>query len=65
MMMQIEDAIGVIEQANMPGTTEEHPNWKRKLPETLEMIAASERVRRLAAVLTKIRPNLAGHAPSV
>ena len=64
MMVQVEDALGVTEQANMPGTTEEHPNWKRKLPETLEMIAASERVRSLAAVLTKIRPNLAGHAPS-
>lgn len=57
MMVQIEDAIGVTEQANMPGTTEEHPNWKRKLPEMLEKLATSERVRNLAAVLSKIRPS--------
>ncbi|OGA38295.1 MAG: 4-alpha-glucanotransferase [Betaproteobacteria bacterium RIFCSPLOWO2_12_FULL_68_19] len=57
MMAQIEDAIGVSEQANMPGTTGEHPNWKRKLPETLEALATSERVRDLAAVLAKIRPH--------
>lgn len=57
MMVQIEDAIGVTEQANMPGTTDEHPNWKRKLPETLEKVAASDGVRGLCAVLAKIRPH--------
>ena len=57
MMVQLEDALGVIEQANMPGTTDEHPNWKRKLPDTLEKLAGSERVRGLAAVLAKIRPH--------
>jgi (1->4)-alpha-D-glucan 1-alpha-D-glucosylmutase len=30
MVMQIEDALGMVEQANLPGTTEEHPNWRRK-----------------------------------
>jgi len=63
MMVQVEDAIGVIEQANMPGTTEEQPNWKRKLPKTLEQIAASEQVRKLAAMLAKIRPHLALRRP--
>ena len=57
MMVQLEDALGVIEQANMPGTTDEHPNWKRKLPDTLEKLAGSERVRGLATVLAKIRPH--------
>jgi (1->4)-alpha-D-glucan 1-alpha-D-glucosylmutase len=56
MMVQLEDVIGVTEQANMPGTTDEHPNWKRKLPQTLEQIAASERLRSLATTLTRIRP---------
>ena len=31
MMVQLEDALGEIEQANLPGTTDEHPNWRRKL----------------------------------
>lgn len=56
MMVQMEDALGVIEQANMPGTTEEHPNWRRKLPETLEQIAANERVNSLARTLARLRP---------
>ena len=64
MVVQIEDAIGVTEQANMPGTTEEHPNWKRKLPMTLEKLAVSERLRNLAAVLAKIRPHSALRAPA-
>ena len=64
MMVQVEDAIGVTEQANMPGTTEEHPNWKRKLPETLDKLAASERVRNLAAALARLRPHAALRSPA-
>ncbi|OFZ87843.1 MAG: 4-alpha-glucanotransferase, partial [Betaproteobacteria bacterium RBG_16_66_20] len=55
MMVQIEDTIGVSEQANMPGTTLEYPNWRRKLPETLERLAASARVGALAARLAALR----------
>lgn len=57
MMVQLEDVIGSTEQANLPGTTGEHPNWKRKLPETLEGLAGDERLRRLAATLARIRPH--------
>jgi len=57
MMVQLEDVIGATEQVNMPGTTEEHPNWKRKLPETLEQLAGGERLRSLAATLAKLRPH--------
>jgi len=57
MMVQAEDAIGVLEQANMPGTTSQHPNWMRKLPETLEALASNERVRSLAAALARLRPH--------
>ena len=32
----IEDLFGVIEQANVPGTVDEHPNWRRKLPGPIE-----------------------------
>jgi 4-alpha-glucanotransferase len=28
----IDDLLGVVDQANVPGTTNEHPNWRRKLP---------------------------------
>jgi len=62
MMVQLEDVVGATEQANLPGTTGEHPNWKRKLPETLEQIAGGERLRALGATLAKIRPHPAPRA---
>lgn len=31
-MVQLEDLLGLPDQVNMPGTVDEHPNWRRKLP---------------------------------
>jgi 4-alpha-glucanotransferase len=31
-LLPIEDALGVEEQANLPGTIDSHPNWRRRLP---------------------------------
>jgi (1->4)-alpha-D-glucan 1-alpha-D-glucosylmutase len=36
MMVQMEDVLGVIEQANVPGTVNEQPNWRRRLNLPLE-----------------------------
>jgi (1->4)-alpha-D-glucan 1-alpha-D-glucosylmutase len=33
---QLEDVIGAADQINLPGTIEEHPNWRRKLSLPLE-----------------------------
>jgi len=41
--VQIEDLAGKLEQANLPGTVDEHPNWRRKLPITLDEITATVR----------------------
>jgi 4-alpha-glucanotransferase len=32
----MEDALGVTDQVNVPGTIAEHPNWRRRLPVHLE-----------------------------
>src|SRR3990167_3077064 len=56
MMVPLEDALGVTEQANLPGTTAEHPNWRRKLPENIESLAANQRVNSLANRLASLRP---------
>jgi (1->4)-alpha-D-glucan 1-alpha-D-glucosylmutase len=32
MMVQLEDVLGAAEQVNMPGTVEQYPNWRKKLP---------------------------------
>ena len=32
LLLPVEDALGLCEQPNLPGTTDEHPNWRRRLP---------------------------------
>ncbi|MCZ7654796.1 MAG: 4-alpha-glucanotransferase [Rhodocyclaceae bacterium] len=36
MVVQQEDVFGVVEQPNLPGSNEGHPNWRRRLPVPLE-----------------------------
>lgn len=31
-MLPVEDALGLVEQPNLPGTIDSHPNWRRRLP---------------------------------
>ncbi len=54
-LMQIEDAAGEVEQANIPGTVAEHPNWRRRLGRSLEDLARDEAFARLAAALDRAR----------
>ena len=37
--LQLEDLTAMRDRANLPGTTDEHPNWRRKLPVLLEDVA--------------------------
>ena len=32
MVISLEDLLGVIDQPNIPGTVNEHPNWRQRLP---------------------------------
>ena len=36
----LEDFLGLLDQPNIPGTVDEHPNWRRRLPVPLERIAS-------------------------
>ena len=45
--------MGEREQINIPGTVDEHPNWRRKLPLALEDLEGYEPFRRVAEVLAK------------
>ena len=38
--VSLEDLLGVIDQPNIPGTIDEHPNWRQRLPVALDKIAA-------------------------
>ncbi len=55
MVVQMEDALGMDGQANLPGTVEGHPNWRRKLSLPLEAWMDDARVRELAKRLAAIR----------
>ena len=46
-----EDLTKSIEQLNVPGTTNEHPNWRRKMAFTVEELDSSGDARRMTAVL--------------
>lgn len=39
--ISLEDLLGVIEQPNIPGTVNEHPNWRQRLPLALDAIAST------------------------
>ena len=45
----LEDLLGVVEQPNIPGTVDEHPNWRRRLPVSLEAIASKIDIAALKA----------------
>jgi 4-alpha-glucanotransferase len=38
MMVALEDVLGQVEQMNLPGTIDEHPNWRRKLHPSLDEV---------------------------
>ena len=39
--ISLEDLLGVIDQPNIPGTVDEHPNWRQRLPIAIDEIAAA------------------------
>ena len=52
--VQLEDAVGEAEQANLPGVTEGHPNWQRKLRvDLVGLFAPGGGLARLAGVMVR------------
>jgi 4-alpha-glucanotransferase len=47
------DVLGELNQPNLPGTTDQYPNWRMPLTASLEQIARDPRVRRIAEVLSE------------
>jgi 4-alpha-glucanotransferase len=39
--VSLEDLLGVVDQPNIPGTIDEHPNWRQRLPVALDKITAT------------------------
>ncbi len=50
-LLPLEEALGVLEQPNLPGTVSEHPNWRRRLPgEAATLLDVPEAAPRLDAM---------------
>jgi 4-alpha-glucanotransferase len=51
LVVSIEDLLGVREQVNLPGTVNEHPNWRHRLPVVLENLKNEEGVIAVAETM--------------
>ena len=49
--VQLDDALGVVEQQNLPGTIDAHPNWRRRYPVAVEALADVPGLGAIAAVV--------------
>jgi 4-alpha-glucanotransferase len=55
-MVQVEDLEGAIEGPNLPGTIDEHPNWRRRMLDDLERLLEAPLAGRLVEVMARERP---------
>jgi 4-alpha-glucanotransferase len=55
-LANLEDGLEEISQTNLPGTVENHPNWRRKYASRVDKLTEDTRLRELGATLRSIRP---------
>jgi 4-alpha-glucanotransferase len=55
-IVPVEDLAGLVEQPNLPGTIDEHPNWRRRLPDTTEALLDCADVTARIDALNATRP---------
>jgi 4-alpha-glucanotransferase len=53
LLANLDDLVGVREMQNLPGTLDEHPNWRRKLPVPLEEWTNLRRPGRIAEAIRR------------
>ena len=51
LMVSLEDALGAVDQVNVPGTINEHPNWQRRLSVPVEDLLRSSTLRSIGSVM--------------
>jgi 4-alpha-glucanotransferase len=54
------DVLGEKRQPNLPGTVDQYPNWRIRLPMTLEAMRDDPRMRRVASLFGQARPRPGG-----
>jgi 4-alpha-glucanotransferase len=55
-MAQLDDILVERTPVNVPGTSTQYPNWRRKLSTTVEALATDPRLKTLCDVLRQLRP---------
>lgn len=53
--VQLDDALGIAEQQNLPGTVDEHPNWRRRYPVAVEALARHPGLAAIADIVASAR----------
>lgn len=56
MMVQLEDVLGLNLQMNLPGTVNQHPNWRRRFAGEVQTVLDDFRLVRMSAALRQARP---------
>ena len=56
MVVQLDDALGTLDQPNLPGTIDQHPNWRRRMAVPLEGLADHDGLARHTAAMRETRP---------
>jgi len=57
-LIPLEDALGMHEQVNIPGTIDEHPNWLQRLPFNMNKIWLQNDMKNLLKTMAKERNRL-------
>ncbi|HEV2644021.1 MAG TPA: 4-alpha-glucanotransferase, partial [Candidatus Elarobacter sp.] len=55
-MAQLDDVLAERAPVNVPGTSTQYPNWRRKLGTDVGALASDDRLRRLCTALADLRP---------
>lgn len=53
--VQLDDALGALEQQNLPGTTREYPSWRRKIDVDVETMTDDPRLVAVAKIMNGTR----------
>ncbi|HVL76662.1 MAG TPA: 4-alpha-glucanotransferase, partial [Noviherbaspirillum sp.] len=54
-MLPVEDLLGQVEQPNLPGTTDAHPNWRRRLPHPVDSLLDDPDAARRLELINRTR----------
>jgi 4-alpha-glucanotransferase len=55
-LVPLEDLLGQEEQPNLPGTVDEHPNWRRRSPGATESVFEQDAVSHRINLISQARP---------